>query len=59
MEFYNLIDIIQPYYDKQEKKFVDFTICIMRKKNDVLINKISVPSTIILLKRYLFKSCRI
>ena len=54
-EFYIFKDIIQPHYSIHKKKIDNFTICIMWKKNDVLINKISVPSTITLKKQHLFK----
>ena len=37
------------------KKFDNFTVCVMWKKNDVFINKISVQSTITLEKPHLFK----
>ena len=33
----------------------NFSICVMWKKNNVLINKISVPSTITFQKPHLFK----
>ena len=48
-------DIIQSYYDKHKTKFDDFTVCVMRKKNDVLLNKISIPITITLGKPHLFQ----
>ena len=38
------------------KKIDNFTVCVMWKKNYVLIIKISVPSTNTLEKPYLFKS---
>ena len=37
-------DIVQPNYDKQKKKFDDFTVCIRWKKDEVVIKKISVSS---------------
>ena len=52
-------DVIQPYYNIQKEKFDDFTVCVMWKKNDVLINKISIPSTVTLEKPHLFKSSMI
>ena len=58
-EIDKLKDIIQPYYSNHRKKFDNFTICFMWKKNDVLINKISVPSTSTLEKPYFFKSSMI
>ena len=45
-EFYNLIDIIQPYYNEHKKKFDDFTVCVKWMKNGLVVNKISVPNTI-------------
>ena len=47
--------IIQSDYDKHKRKFDDFTVCVMWKKNDILINKISVPTIITLEKPHLFK----
>ena len=37
------------------KKFDNFTACVMWKKNNILINKISVPSISTLEKPHLFK----
>ena len=54
-EIINNKDFIQPYYDKHKKKFDDFTVCVMWKITDVLISKISIPSTITLEKPHLFK----
>ena len=54
-EIINFKDIIQPYYDKHKKKFDNFSLCVMWKRDDVIINKISVPSTITLEKPFLFK----
>ena len=51
-----LKDIIQPYYNIHKKKLDNFTVCFMWKKNNVLLNKSSVPSTITLEKPHLFKS---
>ena len=45
-EFYNLIDMIQPCYDEHKKKFDDFTVCGKRMNNGLVLNKISVPSTL-------------
>ena len=58
-EIDKLKDIIQPYYNDQKKNFDNFTVCVMWKKNDVLIYKISVPSTIALEKPHLFQSSMI
>ena len=49
-------DIIQSNYDKHKKNFDNFTVCVMWKKNDMLINKISIPSAITLEKQHLFSS---
>ena len=48
-------DIMQLYYVKHKKKFDNFSVCVMWKKNEVHINKSSVPSTITLEKSHLFK----
>ena len=48
-------EIIQPYYDNHEKKFDNFSVSVMWKKDDVPIKKISIPSTITLEKTHLFK----
>ena len=47
--------IIQPYYNNHEKNFDNFSVCVMWKKSDLLINKVSVPNTILLEKARLFK----
>ena len=36
-------DILQSYYDEHKRKFEIFTVCVVWKKNDMLVNKISVP----------------
>ena len=54
-EIDKLKKIIQPYYNNHEKNFDNFSVCVMWKKSDVLINKISVPNTILLEKARLFK----
>ena len=38
-EIDNSRDIIQSYCDKHKKKFDNFSVCVMWKKNDVLIKK--------------------
>ena len=48
-------DIFQSYYDKRKKKIDEFTVCVLWMKNDVLKNKISVPSLITIQKPLLFK----
>ena len=35
-EFIKFEDIIQPNYDEHKKKFENFSICVMWKKNNVL-----------------------
>ena len=40
-------------------KFDYFTVCVIWKKKDLLINKISIPSTITIEKPHLFKPCMI
>ena len=54
-EIKKIKDTLQSYYDMHKRKFDNFTLCAMWKKNDVLINKISVPSTIRLEKPHLFE----
>ena len=54
-EFGKFRDIIQSYYDKHKKKFDDFNICVIWKKDDVILNKISVPSVIKIRKPRLFE----
>ena len=39
-------DILQSNYDDHKKKFNQFRIEVSWKKNDVILNKISVPCTI-------------
>ena len=43
-EFYNIKDFIQTNYKNHKKKYNSFSLCVMWKKNDVLVNKISVLS---------------
>ena len=54
-DIYKFKDILQSYCDEHKKKFNDFTVMIIWKKNDVIKNKISVPSTITLQKLHMFK----
>ena len=54
-ELSNFKDTFQLCYDQHKKKFDNLSICVMWKKVDVIINKISVPSTITLEKPYLFQ----
>ena len=51
----NSKQILQSYYDEHKKKFNEFTVKIFWKKNDVIINKISVPCTITFQKTHMFK----
>ena len=39
-------DILQSYCDEHKKKFNEFTVMIIGKKNDMKMNKISIPRTI-------------
>ena len=48
-------DILQSYYGEQTKKFNQFGINVIWKKNDVIINKKSVPCTITYIQTHMFK----
>ena len=48
-------DILQSYCDEHKNKFNEFTVTIIWKKNDMIINKISIPCTITLQKTHMFK----
>ena len=48
-------DILQSYCDEHKKKFNEFTVTIIWKKNDMIINKISIPHTITLQRTHMFK----
>ena len=48
-------NILQSYSDEHKKKFNEFTTTIIWKKNDMIINKISVPHTITLRRTDMFK----
>ena len=39
-------DILQSFCDEHKKKFNEFTVTIIWKKNDMIINKISIARTI-------------
>ena len=54
-EIDNFKDIIQSYCNDHKKKFDNFTLGIMRKKNDWIINRISVPSVIKIRKPFFFE----
>ena len=48
-------DIVQSYNDKHKRKFDNFTVCVIRMKNGLIVNTISVPSIITREKPHLFK----
>ena len=48
-------DILQSYCDEHKKKFNEFTVMIIWKKNDMIINKISIPRIITLRRTHMFK----
>ena len=48
-------DILQSYCDELKNKFNEFTVSIIWKKNDTIINKISIPRTITLQRTHVFK----
>ena len=48
-------DILQSYCDEHKKKFNEFTLTIIWKKNDMIINKISIPRTITSQRTHMFK----
>ena len=50
-----LKDIVQSYYDEHKKNFNQFRIDVIWKKNDVILNKISVPCTIAYIQTHMFK----
>ena len=50
-----LKDILQSYCDEHKKKFNEFTVMIIWKKNDMIKNKISIPRTITLQRTHMFK----
>ena len=50
-----LKDFLQSYCDEQKKKFNQSTVTNIWKKNDMIINKISIPRTITLQKTHMFK----
>ena len=49
-------DILQSYCDEHKKKFNEFTATIIWKKNDMSINKISIPRTITLQRTHMFQA---
>ena len=54
-EIDNFKDILQSYYDEHKKKFNEFTVRVIWKKNDMVENRTSVPCTITLQKTHMFK----
>ena len=48
-------DIPQSYYDEHKKKMNEYTVKIIWKTNDMIINKISIPCTITLRRTHMFK----
>ena len=48
-------DILQSYCDEHKKKLNEFSVTIIWKKNDMIINKISIPRTITLQRTHMFK----
>ena len=46
---------LQSYCDEPKKKFKEFTVTIIWKKNDMIIKKISIPRTITLQRTHMFK----
>ena len=48
-------DILQSYCNEHKKKFNEFTETIIWKKNDMIINKISIPRTITSQRTHMFK----
>ena len=54
-EINKFIDILQSYFDEHKKKFNRFRKDVIWKRNDVIINKISVPCTITYLQTHMFK----
>ena len=54
-DFVKFRDILQSYCDEHKKKFNEFTVTIIWKRDDVMINKISVPQTNTLQRTDMFK----
>ena len=52
-------DILQSYCDEHKKKFNKITVMIVWKKNDMIINKISMVRTFALQRTHMFKPDRI
>ena len=47
--------ILQSYCDEHKKKFNEFTVTIIWKKIDMIINKIAIPRTITLQRTHMFR----
>ena len=54
-DIYKFKYILQSYCDEHKKKFNKFTVTIIWKKNDMIINKISILRTITLQRIHMFK----
>ena len=48
-------DILQSYCNEHKKKFNEFAVTIIWKRNDMIINKISIPRTITSQRTHMFK----
>ena len=48
-------DILQSYCDEHKEKLNEYTVRIIWKKNDMILNKISIPRTITLQRTHMFK----
>ena len=48
-------NLLQSYCDEHKKKFIEFTVTIISKKNDMIKNKISIPRKITLRRTHMFK----
>ena len=48
-------NILQSYCNEHKQKFNEYTVKIVRKKNDMNINKMSIPRTITLQRPHMFK----
>ena len=55
-DFDKFKDILQSYCDEHKKKFNEFTVTIIWKRDDMIINKVSVPQTNTLQRTDMFKT---
>ena len=55
IDFIKFKKILLSNCDENKKKFNEFTVTINCKRNDMIINKISIPRTITLQKTHMFK----